>query len=771
MVIHAGSSTAQFDLSSGNSHGQLYGNLSNALQAAGPARTTDPGADVQEPEHQHSSTWGASSLTQCPSKIAADKATQVPEEVEGVETAVAQGPSPGSLQALAWAIVMAHHQSARMQASMQANQAAQADAARQLQAASFEKTARLRAQQQASATAAALTDVESELQEARSKLSARDRHAEAAAEKAIASAAAFAAVQAELNKMASDVSAEQAKIRMAEAALKEATISAAIHADVQAELQRARSNVSAQEAFARQAEAAQKDATNHIGSLQHLNTQAIAICSALKRQLLDRADSLKVSEAAARRTGIEISNLQTAKEQASGKCTALQQQLHVCEEALEASKAAAATAQHECSGLRSQLESTEQQVRDKAVEQARLEHEVVEADRLSHNLKVENERLHKVVDDHASSISVHESAQLDVAQIQHAKDQVLAKCATLQQELDSDSEALQASEAAAAAAHYQCSELKAQLESAKQQVRDQAVDLARLEHEVVEADALAHDLQVAAKRMQKVSDDQSAAAVEMINLQTAKDHALAKCKTLQQELDSRAEALQSSHDAAAAAQCQHSELKAQLKSTQQQVQDQADRLACLGRELDKADRIKQSILVENEKLHKTADGWAVLARKALTANYDLEQQDKAALLQAEKLETQRLKGVLKQCEDQLTTAQGSLAAEHHAAAASRSETEKLQQQLTHHLSHDKAVRQQLQQSLAVERQLVSKSRSEGAKLQKELRELERTKMAGDQTIAAHWRASAAKDASIKDASVKLADALDLVRLPHWTLYL
>ena len=290
-----------------------------------------------------------------------------------------------------------------------------------------------------------------------------------------------------------------------------------------------------------------------------------------------------------------------------------------------------------------------------------------------------------------------------------------------------------------------------------QVARDQAVE---------KCSALEQELQGSAERLKVAEAAAQDAALDISNLQAAKDEAAAKCLTLQQQDMDNAQALQALEATVAATNCQRSRVEEQVDAMNKHVTALTDAHAQLPQQYDEAFDTTKQFRGDIKRTIELAEKQTCDLLQARKKHEEMQQQirqDRAALQNAGQ-SNQYLAASLERCKHDLAVSQAALSSERHAAAAAKRESEQLQQQLTQHLSQSKALQQQLQQTRTERANLAAHTKSYQAWAENALAQLSRSKSIGDHTIAAHLKASAAKDASIKEASARLADATKLVRL-------
>ena len=255
------------------------------------------------------------------------------------------------------------------------------------------------------------------------------------------------------------------------------------------------------------------------------------------------------------------------------------------------------------------------------------------------------------------------------------------------------------------------------------------------------------------------------AADQNYSLQYAKDQAVAQGATLQHELSGCIESLKQSEAASAAATAECADLKAQLHTMQRHLSAQQVTQERLQHELDQArvSRDKASALsaadcaeaimaiTERQRLQQELD--QAKASAPLPASVDEAQMLQKILVRERAVSKQLVKDneVLQQ---KLKLARASTASitERSAAAASVKEAEKLRQQLL----QEQAASRQLQEEVTAAQLLGNRRKSERDANREELARLAQAHAAADQTISSHWRASAARDAAIKDLQARLA---------------
>lgn len=317
------------------------------------------------------------------------------------------------------------------------------------------------------------------------------------------------------------------------------------------------------------------------------------------------------------------------------------------------------------------------------------------------------------------------------------------------------------------AASDACAEAQADAASMRQEASFQKRARIRAQQEASALQASRDTLQTA---LQKATADvaaqeafarqANAAAKESAQLSCKNEYELEaaskKCSELVNELSETKRSYRTSEVDLQAANEQCTDLRAQLHVRQEELARQADwqvglklQLKIARSSVQRLERQAAAAADENKK-----QLWR-LQEQLQAASQTLEQHQRAS--QQLQQDDETLKGHLSSC-------QAALVAERRAAEGSNQEAKQLRLQMQQLLSQQQVATQKLQKELVAFKEDASRYRSEREQARNDLAKLAEAKAAADQTIAAHWRAGAAKDAAIKDTTVKLASAMAQVRL-------
>ena len=231
--------------------------------------------------------------------------------------------------------------------------------------------------------------------------------------------------------------------------------------------------------------------------------------------------------------------------------------------------------------------------------------------------------------------------------------------------------------------------------------------------------------------------------------------AVKSCSDLVRDMSELKVSYETSEAALQAANAQCAELNDQLQARQQEMARQGQWQATL----------QQQVNDERARRQWCENQAAFAAEENKKQVWQLQQQIQAASSQwqsaCQKLQQDdgRLRADLNRC-------QASLTAERRAAEGSNQEVKQLRQQVQQLLSQQQAAAQKLQAEAAACKEDAARYRSEREQARYDLAQLAEAKAAADQTIAAHWKAGAAKDAAIKDTSMKLASAIAQASVIH-----
>ncbi|KAK9837594.1 hypothetical protein WJX74_001141 [Apatococcus lobatus] len=220
------------------------------------------------------------------------------------------------------------------------------------------------------------------------------------------------------------------------------------------------------------------------------------------------------------------------------------------------------------------------------------------------------------------------------------------------------------------------------------------------------------------------------------------------CSNLVRDMSELKMCYERSEAALQATNAQCAQLNQQLLAKQQELGGQAQWQTALQQQLNEERSGRQWL----EQQAAMAAGESKKEVQKLQQQAQAASSDWQRAYQQLQQQEQALKADLSRC-------QASLSAERGAAESSNLEAKQLRLQMQQLLSQQQAAVQQLQEEATACKQDAVRYRSERDQALYDLAQLAEAKAAADQNIAAHWRAGAAKDAAIKDTSMKLASAI------------